>query len=208
MSEPVEWQLSVGGYIGKQDLLLVAPDQVVEDSEFSVTVYDKETGKPISGATVTFLGEEYTTDDKGKAGAEGSAFRLGVVASPLKKITEKMQGPASFRYADKDFKGEIKMATLFVEKGGKSADQDIAIKKGGGHKFGTFNRDGSNDRVHFSEPEDYPIHIYDRMGRRVKTLSESEGSWDGLDDNGNKVKMGVYIYQTRTGETGTIFVRR
>lgn len=208
MSEPVEWQLSVGGYIGRQDLLLVAPDEVVEDSEFAVTVYDKETGKPISGARVVFLGEEYSTDERGKAGAKGSAFRLGVVASPLKEITEDMQGAASLRYADKDFKGEIKMATLFVEKRGKSADQDIAVKKGGGHKFGTFNRDGSNDRVHFSEPEDYPIHIYDRLGRRVKTLSESEGSWDGLDDNGNRVKMGVYIYQTRNGETGTIFVRR
>ncbi len=208
MSEPVEWQLSVGGYIGRQDLLVVAPDEVAEDSEFAVTVYDKETGKPISDAKVTFLGEEYTTDDKGKAGAKGSAFRLGVVASPLREITEDMQGPASLRYSDKDFKGEIKMATLFVEKGGKSADQDIAVKKGGGHKFGTFNSDGTNDRVHFSEPEDYPIHIYDRRGRRVKTLSESEGAWDGLDDNGNRVKMGVYIYQTRNGETGTIFVRR
>lgn len=208
MSQSVEWQLSVGGYIGRQDLLLVVPDEVVEDSEFAVMVYDKETGKPISDAKVTFLGEEYSTDERGKAGAKGSAFRLGVVASPLKEITEEMQGPASLRYADKDFKGEIKMATIFVEKGGKSTDQDIAIKKGGGHKFGTFNRDGSNDRVHFSEPEDYPIHIYDRMGKRVKTLTESEGSWDGLDDNGNKVKMGVYIYQTRDGETGTIFVRR
>jgi len=208
MSESIEWQLSVGGYIGRQDLLIVAPDEVAEDSEFAVAVYDKETGKPISGAMVTFLGKEYSTDDKGKAGAKGSAFRPGVVASPLKEITEDMQGPASLRYSDKDFKGETKMATLFVEKGGKSADQDIAIKKGGGHKFGTFNRDGSNDRVHFSDPEDYPIHIYDRMGRRVKTLTESEGSWDGLDDDGNKVKMGVYIYQTQSGKTGTIFVRR
>lgn len=208
ISESVEWQLSVSGYIGKQDFLLVAPDEVMEDSDFAVTVYDKETGKPIFGAKVVFLGEEYITDEKGKAGAKGSAFRLGVFVSPLKKITEEMQGPASFRYSDRDLRGEVKMATLFVERGGKSADKDIAIKKGGGHKFGTFNRDGTNDRVHFSEPEDYPIHIYDRKGRRVKTLTESEGSWDGLDDNGNRVKMGVYIYQTRSGETGTIFIRR
>lgn len=208
MSESVEWQLSVSGYIGKQDFLLVAPDEVMEDSDFAVTVYDKETGKPIFGAKVIFLGEEYITDDKGKAGAKGSAFRLGVFVSPLKKITEEMQGPASFRYSDRDLRGEVKMATLYVEKGGKSADKDIAVKKGGGHKFGTFNRDGTNDRVHFSEPEDYPIHIYDRKGRGVKTLTESEGSWDGLDDNGNRVKMGVYIYQTRSGETGTIFIRR
>ena len=208
ISEPVEWQLCVSGYIGKQDLLLVAPDEVVEDSDFAVTVYDKETGKPVSGAKVVFLGKECTTDEKGKAGAKGSAFRPGIAVSALKEITEEMQGPASFRHSDKDLRGEVKMATLFVEKGGKSADKDITIRKGGGHKFGTFNRDGTNDRVYFSEPEDYPINIYDRRGRRVKTLTESEGSWDGLDDNGNRVKMGVYIYQTRSGKTGTIFVRR
>jgi len=208
MSEPVQWQLSVSGYIGKQDLVLVAPDEVVEDSGFAVIVYDKGTGNPVTGAKVIFLGKEYTTDEKGKAGVTGSAFTLGIVVSALEKITEEMQGPASFRYSDKDLSGEVKMATLFVEKGVKSADKDIAIRKGGGHKFGTFNRDGTNDRVYFSEPEDYPIQIYDRRGRRVKTLTETEGSWDGLDDNGNKVKMGVYIYQTRSGKTGTIFVRR
>ncbi len=52
-----------------------------------------------------------------------------------------------------------------------------------------------------------PIKI-SRSRRRVKTLTESEGSWDGLDDSGNRVKMGVYIYQTQSGETGTIFIRR
>jgi hypothetical protein len=208
MSEAVEWQLSVSEYIGKQDLLLVAPDEVMEDSDFAVTICDKDTGKPVSGARVVFLGKEYTTDDKGKAGARGSAFRRGIVASALDKITEEMQGPASFRHNEKDLKGEVKMATLFAEKEGKSADKDIAIRKGGDHKFGTFNRDGTNDRVYFSQPEDYPIRIYDRSGRKVRTLSESEGSWDGLDDNGNRVKMGVYIYQTQTGKTGTILVRR
>jgi gliding motility-associated-like protein len=187
---------------------LVAPDEVVEDSDFAVTVCDRETGKPVSGARVVFLEEEYTTDEKGKAGARGSGFRPGIVVSPFKEITEDMQGPAAFRYSDKDLRGEVKMATLFVEKVGKSADKDIAIKKGGGHKFGTFNRDGTNDRVYFSEPEDYPIQIYDRRGRKVKTLTETEGSWDGLDDNGNRVKMGIYIYQTNSGKSGTIFVRR
>lgn len=208
LSEALEWQLSVSGYIGKQDLFLVAPDEVVEDSDFGITVYDKETGKPVSGAKVVFLGKEYTTDGKGRAGVKGSAFRPGIVVSVLKEITEEMQGPASFRYSDRDLRGEVKMATLFVQKGVKSADKDIAIRKGGGHKFGTFNRDGTNDKVYFSEPEDYPIQIYDRRGRKIKTLTESEGSWDGLDDNGNRVKMGIYIYQTHSGKTGTIFVRR
>jgi len=208
MSEPIEWQLKVDGYVGKQDLLVVAPDEVMEDSDFSVTICDKETGKPVSGARLVFLGKEYVTDGKGKAGAKGSAFRPGIVASALKDITEEMQGPALFRHSDRNLKGEVKMATLFVEKGGKSADKDIAIRRGSGHKFGTFNRDGTNDRVYFSEPEDYPILIYNRMGRKIKTLNENEGSWDGLDDNGNKVKMGVYIYQTHTGKTGTIFIRR
>jgi len=208
LSKPIEWQLSVGEHIGKQDFLLVAPDEVMEDSDFAVTICDKGTGKPVSGARVVFLGKVYTTDEKGKAGTKGSTFKLGIVVSALEKITEDMQGPAAFRYSDRDLRGEVKMATLFAEKGVKSADKDIAIRKGGGHKFGTFNKDGTNDRVYFSQPEDYPIQIYDRRGRKVKTLTESEGSWDGLDDNGNRVKMGVYIYQTGTGNTGTIFVRR
>lgn len=208
MSVPVEWQLSVRTNIGRQDLLLVAPDEVMEDSDFAVTVYDKETAQPVPGAKVLFLGKEYATDERGRAGAKGSAFRQGIVASTIKDITGEMQGPASFRYSDRDLKGEVKMATLFAEKGVKSADKDIAIRKSGSHKFGTFNRDGTNDRVYFSEPEDYPIHIYDRAGRKIKTMTESEGSWDGLDDNGNRVKMGVYIYQTHSGKTGTIFVRR
>jgi gliding motility-associated-like protein len=65
------------------------------------------------------------------------------------------------------------------------------------------NGDGYQDvleiRLNASEAEAYSLRIYDRHGRKVKTLIEDEPflravyEWDGRDDQGRKLSLGMYI---------------
>ncbi len=57
------------------------------------------------------------------------------------------------------------------------------------------------------------VTVYDVRGRRVRTLIDSdlkpgkyEIHWNGLDDSGEKITSGIYLYTLRTGEK--IFTRK
>ena len=62
-------------------------------------------------------------------------------------------------------------------------------------------------RFSIGSQEDVKLIIYDVVGRQVRTLvngnSFSPGfhvtNWDGLDDNGQKVPSGLYIYRIKAG---------
>lgn len=69
------------------------------------------------------------------------------------------------------------------------------------------------------EYESYEVSIYDLKGNRVKYFSRSGGytqgevSWDGLDDDGQAVKSGVYVYRvvipgTAARYSGTVIIAR
>jgi gliding motility-associated-like protein len=79
----------------------------------------------------------------------------------------------------------------------------------------TPNSDGINDAVsfYFSNPSnaDTMIRIFDLRGALVRKLENGLTSWDGLDDAGQAVEMGVYIYQIEVEsefEGGTIVIAR
>ncbi len=83
----------------------------------------------------------------------------------------------------------------------------------------TPNGDGINDRVFFFfEATDAPKdgRIYDLNGALVGSLKsgpvpDSSLVWDGKDDRGNVVPMGVYLYKISIGDknaTGTVVVAR
>ncbi len=61
-------------------------------------------------------------------------------------------------------------------------------------------------RFNLAEASRVSIVIYDMLGRRVRTLLDSEqkgagyfsARWNGRDDRGGQVATGVYIYQLKT----------
>ncbi|MBD3183684.1 T9SS type B sorting domain-containing protein [Candidatus Poribacteria bacterium] len=63
----------------------------------------------------------------------------------------------------------------------------------------TPNNDGINDTVsfYFNNPDnkDSIIRIFDLRGKLVRRLENGFTTWDGLDDEGQPVEMGVYVYQ-------------
>lgn len=63
----------------------------------------------------------------------------------------------------------------------------------------TPNSDGVNDVVsfYFDNPNNAEavIRIFDLRGALVRKLENGSTSWDGLDDEGMPVEMGVYIFQ-------------
>ncbi|MBN1897223.1 MAG: gliding motility-associated C-terminal domain-containing protein, partial [Spirochaetes bacterium] len=66
----------------------------------------------------------------------------------------------------------------------------------------TPNGDGRNDAIIFSfdsslSDDRIEIKIYDSLGRLIKTLKEGQRSWFGLDEDGAKVKSGLYIYKVQ-----------
>ena len=55
--------------------------------------------------------------------------------------------------------------------------------------------------------DDFEIRIYDITGRLVKIINQASPSgprWDGVDDLGNLVESGVYIYQFKADVGGTM----
>ncbi|MGE5681097.1 MAG: glucoamylase family protein [Bacillota bacterium] len=62
-------------------------------------------------------------------------------------------------------------------------------------------------KFRMKESESIEIHIYDLLGRKVRTLLNdylSAGSheikWDGLDEAGHKVSSGIYLYSVKTSD--------
>ena len=64
-------------------------------------------------------------------------------------------------------------------------------------------------RINYNIEEncDVNIGIYDILGRKIKTLENSEKNtgnysimWDGKNENGNNVGKGIYLYQINAGE--------
>ncbi|MFH1540793.1 MAG: T9SS type A sorting domain-containing protein [Elusimicrobiota bacterium] len=59
--------------------------------------------------------------------------------------------------------------------------------------------DTHNDFANFNKLDnEFEINIYDITGRKVITINQDSSSgprWDGLDESGNIVESGVYIYQ-------------
>jgi len=79
----------------------------------------------------------------------------------------------------------------------------------------TPNSDGANDVVsfYFGNPNngEAMIRIFDLRGALVRKLENGLTSWDGLDDAGQPVEMGVYIYQIEVENKvkgGTIVLAR
>ncbi len=89
-------------------------------------------------------------------------------------------------------------------------------------KIITPDKDGKNDYAYFSGIMNYAaalnsndstvveINIYNLKNQKIRVLSSTE-IWDGLDDNGEQVENGVYIYQYKLDGktvTGTIVVAK
>jgi gliding motility-associated-like protein len=77
----------------------------------------------------------------------------------------------------------------------------------------TPNGDGINDAVTFKILQDgkTTIRIYDKRGVLVKKLENGLATWDGRDEFGDLVEVGIYIYQVKTEtevKSGTIAVAR
>jgi gliding motility-associated-like protein len=66
-------------------------------------------------------------------------------------------------------------------------------------KVVTPNGDGKNDTANFSGlTGSYEIKIFDTTGRLVRGIRSPDlPQWDGMNDNGEKVENGAYIYQYR-----------
>lgn len=68
----------------------------------------------------------------------------------------------------------------------------------------TPNGDGMNDVVEFKRdggiPADWVIHIMDRNGIILRTLTGGADRWDGRDADGRLQLPGVYLYTIRDGE--------
>jgi hypothetical protein len=84
----------------------------------------------------------------------------------------------------------------------------------------SFNVQASGSQLSFQLPHDsqVSIHVYDLAGRLVRTLADQtmpagrhEAVWDGLNNQGNRVLSGVYLYRVEAGEmqkSGKIVVTR
>jgi len=70
----------------------------------------------------------------------------------------------------------------------------------------TPNNDGYNDEVRFiiegNNGDTGTIKIFDRRGREVKTIRDviDEGSWDGLDNKGEPMSGGWYLFEVKIGD--------
>jgi len=79
----------------------------------------------------------------------------------------------------------------------------------------TPNGDGINDMVsvYFHNPNgaEALLRIFDLRGALIRRLEDGLTSWDGLDDAGESVEMGVYVFQIEMDgkfEGGTIILAR
>ena len=63
-------------------------------------------------------------------------------------------------------------------------------------------------RFSIGKRENVKLIVYDMMGRQVNTLIDGESfnsgfhvvNWRGIDDKGNKVPSGVYVYRIKAGD--------
>lgn len=70
------------------------------------------------------------------------------------------------------------------------------------------NNDGINDFIAFNVHSE--VLIFDTKGKLIKTISTDPKIWDATNENGKKIKSGLYIYKiiegTKILAVGTIFV--
>lgn len=191
----IMWKIDVPPSISKENLTLETPLRVYENTNFSVYVFDKDKEKTMGMVKIEFLGKQYFTDLEGKVVINVPSF---------KELEEKSELKEKFSSSTGQFK-----ISIFAEKTENykiySAQKEIIICQNLVNKLATFNQDGINDFVSFSSVE-YPVKIYNRQGILLKNLEN--GDWYGIDERGDKVGTGVYIYQTADGKTGTILIKR
>lgn len=75
----------------------------------------------------------------------------------------------------------------------------------------SLNNDGINDEVIFADPDIEKVEIFNIKGKLVRTIEKFPSVFDGKDDAGRKLPIGVYIYKIdkkKGNKVGTITILR